>query len=121
MPSDALRKRSTRLSAPLLTTQILIIMTGSKIREVSSHRLKEAIIYTFMKNPDREFTLVEVSFEVLKYFGLEDETIPENEIGTYRQRLHKALSEKIGTGLISSRTAKNSIIKNYLLYKLARS
>lgn|GEM_PF-6410559 len=95
-------------------------MIGAHIREVSSHRLKEAIVYLFLKNPDKEFTLVEVSVEVLKYFTLENSEIPENEIITYRRRLHQALAEKINTGFLTAHIAKNSIIKNYLLYKLAR-
>ena len=95
-------------------------MIIQKIREVSSHRLKEAIVYVFVKSPEKEFTLMEISEYILAYFHLENEDIPEQELITYRRRLHEALAEKNKTGLLSKRPAKNSIVKNYVLYKLAK-
>ncbi|KYP12909.1 hypothetical protein [Flavihumibacter sp. CACIAM 22H1] len=95
-------------------------MNTEKLREVSSHRLKEAIVYLFLKAPEKEFTFGDIGLEVLKYFAVENDCIPENEIIAYRRRLYKAVDAKVKTGFISARSAKNSVVKNYVLYKLAR-
>ncbi len=95
-------------------------MIIQKIREVSSHRLKEAIVYAFLKQPEKEFTLMEISSLILEYFNLQNEDIPESELKTYRRRLHEALTEKCKTGFLSKRPAKNSIVKNFVIYKLEK-
>jgi hypothetical protein len=95
-------------------------MVIQKIREVSSHRLKEAIIYVFLKSPQKELNLMEISTLILGYFNLENEDIPQDELKTYRRRLHEALAEKAKTGFLSKRPAKNSIVKNFVIYKLER-
>lgn len=95
-------------------------MNTEKLREVSSHRLKEAIVYLFLKAPDKEFTFGDIGLEVLRYFNIENTDFPENEIIAYRWRLYKAIDAKVKTGFISARSAKNSVVKNYVLYKLRK-